>query len=111
MKAYNGLKRAASALLIVGMVFTMLPQAVTNTYAMTDLTMDEYDDIVSTYSVNDSVPDYKDYVNQFDAVYPSQSAQRTASVMMRAMFRQSRSSIRITRECPVTVFIPARIHW
>lgn len=72
MKAYNGLKRAASALLIVGMVFTMLQQAVTNTYAMTDLKMDEYDDIVSTYSVNDSVPDYKDYVNQFDAVYPSE---------------------------------------
>lgn len=70
MKAYKGLKRAASALLVVGMVFTMLPQAMTNTYAMTDLSMDEYDDIVSTYSVDDSVPSYKAYVSQFDAVYP-----------------------------------------
>ena len=51
----------------------MLPVGSSHVEAKTELEMDDYDDIVSTYSVDDSVLDYKDYVNQFSAVYPEKS--------------------------------------
>lgn len=51
----------------------LIPQGSIETNAMTDKTMDAYDDIVSTYSVDSSVPDYRSYVSGFTAAYPSES--------------------------------------
>ena len=39
----------------------LIPQGSIETNAMTDNTMDAYDDIVSTYSVDSSIPDYRSY--------------------------------------------------
>ena len=51
----------------------LIPQGSIETNAMTDKTMDVYDDIVSTYSVDSSIPDYRSYVSGFTAAYPSES--------------------------------------
>lgn len=51
----------------------LIPQGSIETNAMTDKTMDTYDDIVSTYSVDSSIPDYRSYVSGFTAAYPSES--------------------------------------
>lgn len=51
----------------------LIPQGSIETNAMTDNTMDAYDDIVSTYSIDSSIPDYRSYVSGFTAAYPSES--------------------------------------
>lgn len=68
------LRKCTAALLAVvmgaSMTASFLPQSAMEVNAMTDKTMDAYDDIVSTYSVDASIPDYKTYVAGHDAVYP-----------------------------------------
>lgn len=54
----------------VSMSGALFPGVQPQVNAMTDRSMDEYDEIVSTYSVDASVPDYKTYVAGYDAVYP-----------------------------------------
>ncbi|MCD7709071.1 MAG: extracellular solute-binding protein [Clostridiales bacterium] len=71
MKRNKRLKKTVSVLLIVAMFFGMLMQeGGTSVYAQTDKTMDDYDDIVSTYSVDDSIPSYSEYVTEFPPTYP-----------------------------------------
>ena len=69
----NTRKRVTSVLAAAMAVLLMLPLGSAHVEARTELEMDDYDDIVSTYSVDDSVLDYKDYVNQFNAIYPEKS--------------------------------------
>ncbi len=73
MRGSRQLKKCMAVLLAVAVGvtgITALPQARMEADAMTDKTMDEYDEIVSTYSVDSSVPDYKSYVKNYNAVYP-----------------------------------------
>ena len=56
-------KRVTSVLAIAMTVLLAFPLGSAHVEAGTELAMDDYDDIVSTYSVDDSVLDYKDYVN------------------------------------------------
>ena len=69
----NTRKRVTSVLAAAMAVLLMLPLGSAHVEARTELEMDDYDDIVSTYSVDDSVLDYKDYVNQLSAIYPEKS--------------------------------------
>ena len=69
----NTRKRVTSVLAAAMAVILMLPLGSAHVEARTELEMDDYDDIVSTYSVDDSVLDYKDYVSQFSAAYPEKS--------------------------------------
>lgn len=66
-------KRVTSVLAIAMTVLLAFPLGSAHVEARTELAMDDYDDIVSTYSVDDSVLDYKDYVNNFNGVYPDKS--------------------------------------
>ena len=66
-------KRVTSVLAAAVAVLLMLPLGSNRVEARTDLEMDDYDEIVSTYSVDDSVPDYKAYVASHNAVYPDKS--------------------------------------
>lgn len=50
---------------------------------MTNLSMDDYDDIVSTYSIDDSVPGYKEYVAGHDAKYPDAEIRVGADALVR----------------------------
>lgn len=66
----GGVKRVASLALVAGMTLTTLYSSGFSSYARTDLSMDDYDDIISSYSIDDSIPVYRDYVAQHEAVYP-----------------------------------------
>ena len=47
------------------------------------VSMDAYDDIISFYSVDDSIPSYKDYVQQFDQSSPSAEVKMGAAELVR----------------------------
>ena len=86
MRGSRQLKKCAAVLLAVAVgvtTMTVLPQARMEADAMTDKTMDEYDEIVSTYSVDSSVPDYKSYVANHSAVYPDARIEVEAAAYVR----------------------------
>ncbi len=41
-------------------------------FAVTDTSLDEYEDIISTYNIDDSILSYENYVSQYDSVYPDE---------------------------------------
>lgn len=63
-------KRVAAVVLTAAMTLTTLYSSGIASHAQTSLSMDDYDDIISSYSIDDSIPNYRDYVAQFDALYP-----------------------------------------
>ncbi|MCD7832928.1 MAG: extracellular solute-binding protein [Lachnospiraceae bacterium] len=65
----NAARLNGAAHLLVGVLILSMMMALT-TDAATDMTMDEYDELVSTYSVDDSILSYKDYAAQFEENYP-----------------------------------------
>lgn len=65
------------------MAFTMLPWVGMESLAKTDYSMDDYDDIVSTYSIDDSIPGYTEYVAQFAQNYPSETVTIGAEAVVR----------------------------
>ena len=71
MRRNKVVKKIIVAVAAVAMAFTVIPGGHASPRAGTDLTMDDYDEILSRYVVDDSVPDYNDYVAQFDAKYPN----------------------------------------
>lgn len=70
MKQGKWFGKAVSSVLLLSMILTMLPYTALSTMAKTDYSMDDYDDIVSTYSIDKSILGYSDYVEQFEASYP-----------------------------------------
>lgn len=63
--------RILALLLASVMVCQTIPGASLRLEAATSLTMDEFDEIVSTYNIDDSIPGYRDYMTQYEsAVYP-----------------------------------------
>jgi ABC-type glycerol-3-phosphate transport system substrate-binding protein len=64
------------------MVLTMVPEAALATFAQTDLSVDDYEELVSTYSVDPSIPGYKEYLAQ-DAVYPNRQVVLTPADVVR----------------------------
>ena len=76
-------KKVISTILAAGMVITTLYSSGIDSRAMTNLSMDDYDDIVSTYSIDDSVPGYKEYVAGHDAKYPDAEIRVGADALVR----------------------------
>ncbi len=71
MRANKWLKRTISVLLVAALfVGVFLQTGGVNAFAQTSKSMDDYDEIVSTYSIDDSIPAYKEYLTQHDAIYP-----------------------------------------
>ena len=68
---HNVWKKSIASVLLVTLVFTMLPVWSMDSQAKTECSMDEFDEMVSTYNVDDSVPSYKEYkALHADASYP-----------------------------------------
>lgn len=68
---HNVWKKSIASVLLVTVVFTMTPVWSMDSLAKTECTMDEFDEMVSTYNVDDSVPSYKEYkALHADAAYP-----------------------------------------
>lgn len=62
--------RARRSLALILAATTALSTFGSVSFAATDLTLDEYEDIISTYNIDDSIVSYETYVSQHDAVYP-----------------------------------------
>lgn len=73
MKRAKWLKKSIASVLLATMAFTMLPFTGLDSFARTDYSMDDYDEIVSTYSIDKSIVGYTTYVSQFEQSYPEET--------------------------------------
>lgn len=65
MKPRKTGKKIMSLMLAAAMILSLLPMAGMEAQAKTDLQMDEFDEIISTYNIDDSIPSYKEYIEQY----------------------------------------------
>ena len=61
-------KKALVLVLALVMLATVYPGLYRQSGAQTNLSMDEFEDIIGTYNIDDSILSYKDYVKQYDTI-------------------------------------------
>lgn len=83
MKRAKWLKKSIASVLLATMAFTMLPFTGMDSFARTDYSMDDYDEIVSTYSIDKSIVGYTAYVSQFEQSYPEDTLTVGAEAVVR----------------------------
>ena len=83
MKRAKWLKKSIASVLLATMAFTMLPFTGMDSFARTDYSMDDYDEIVSTYSIDKSIVSYTAYVSQFEQSYPEETLTVGAEAVVR----------------------------
>lgn len=83
MKRAKWLKKSIASVLLTTMAFTMLPFTGLDSFARTDYSMDDYDEIVSTYSIDKSIVGYTTYVSQFEQSYPEETLTVGAEAVVR----------------------------
>ena len=83
MKRAKWLKKSIASVLLATMAFTMLPFTGMDSFARTDYSMDDYDEIVSTYSIDKSIVGYTTYVSQFEQSYPEETLTVGAEAVVR----------------------------
>lgn len=84
MKRDKVLRKSIAAVLLASMVLAMLPAAGMDAKAKTDCSMDEFDEMISTYNVDDSIPSYNEYKTlHSDAAYPDTVVEIPASGFVR----------------------------
>lgn len=83
MKRAKWLKKSIASVLLATMAFTMLPFTGMDSFARTDYSMDDYDEIVSTYSIDKSIVGYTTYVSQFEQAYPEDTLTVGAEAVVR----------------------------
>lgn len=76
-------KKAATVMLTAGIVAATLDASQISSYAQTSLSMDDYNDMIDSYSVDGSVPNYREYVAQFEASYPKEEVSAGAEACVR----------------------------
>ncbi len=77
------IKRTIAFLLAAVMTLGLTPGASMEAQAATDITTEEYQDIVSTYSIDDSIPIYSEYVANHPATYPDKEYRISADSYVR----------------------------
>ena len=75
-------KRIISVLCVVGLL-TVTNIGAINSYTKTETMMDDFDDVVSTYSIDESIPSYKDYLSSMPQKYPVESFEVTSNDVSR----------------------------
>lgn len=70
MKHKKWFKKVISSIVVLLLTVVLLPWAEFRTWAKTDYSMDDYDEVVSTYSIDQSILGYNDYLKQFQESYP-----------------------------------------
>ena len=66
MKRRETGKKVIALALTVAMAMTLLPGTGLEGYAKTDKLMDDFDDIISTYNIDPSIPSYKEYKKEHE---------------------------------------------
>ncbi|MBQ7862972.1 MAG: hypothetical protein IJ353_00735, partial [Lachnospiraceae bacterium] len=65
-------KKALVLMLVAVLLVTIYPGFYKESGAQTNLSMDDFEDIIGTYNIDDSILSYKDYVKQYStAKYPT----------------------------------------
>ena len=77
------LKKTISILLAATMMLSVAPQTALEAEAATEITVEEYQDLVSTYSIDDSIPIYNEYVLNYPADYPDKEYRIAADSYVR----------------------------
>ena len=68
----KGAWKKALVLVLAAVLLITYPGLYRESSAQTDLSMEEFEDIIGTYNIDDSILSYKDYVKQYDtAKYPA----------------------------------------
>lgn len=75
--------RKAAFLLAAVTAVCSIPQYGLTVQAATDLTDEEYEDIIGTYSINDAIPAYHDYIAQYPQNYPTREYRISAADYVR----------------------------
>ena len=73
MRQHKWGKRALSASLVAVLVMSVGPGSGLTSNAKTTQSVEDYEEIVSTYSVDPSIPNYNTYLTQHDSKYPKAS--------------------------------------
>ncbi len=76
-------KKTIAILLAAAMLFGVAPQAALEAEAATDITTEEYQDLVGTYSIDDSIPIFSEYASGYPAVYPDKEYRIAAEAYAR----------------------------
>ncbi|NLK99225.1 MAG: extracellular solute-binding protein [Clostridiales bacterium] len=63
-------KRIVAVLLTASIMGIMLQASVTHAWASTDIKQEEFKNIVNTYSIDSTIPNYKEYIAAYDETYP-----------------------------------------
>lgn len=80
----TGKKIMAMVLAAVMALTVLFPMAELETQAKTDMLMEEFDEIISTYNIDDSIPGYNAYIaNYADAARPAQEVEIPAGEYVR----------------------------
>ena len=61
----KGVWKKALVLVLAAVLLTAYPGFYRESSAKTDLGMDEFEDIIGTYNIDDSILSYKDYVEKY----------------------------------------------
>ena len=83
MKGKGVWKKAAVFAMAVFGLWLLYPGLFRESGAKTDLGMEEFEEIIGTYNIDDSIPNYKNYVEQYKtAVYPRECIEIEATMIM-----------------------------
>ncbi len=77
------LKKTMAILLAATMAVSIMPQTGFEAKAATDFTTEEYQELVGTYSIDDSIPIFSDYAESYPAVYPDKEYRIAADSYVR----------------------------
>ncbi|MBQ9143089.1 MAG: extracellular solute-binding protein [Lachnospiraceae bacterium] len=76
-------KRTIAILLAAAMTLGAAPQTALKAEAATDITTEEYQELVGTYSIDDSIPIFSEYAASYPAVYPDKEYRIAADSYVR----------------------------
>lgn len=76
-------KKNLALLLATSLTVTLLPCGGMTAQAATEVTTEEYEELVSTYSIREDIPNYQEYVVQFSAEYPDKEYRVAAADYVR----------------------------
>ena len=79
----KNLKSKIASFLSLSIVIGMLPISSLTVSAITDTTAEAFNTIVGTYSINDEIPAYHDYLEKYTKTYPTTEYRITATDYVR----------------------------
>lgn len=83
MQARHVIKKFAILFFVLTVISVVYTNYSVNIYAATSLAQEEFEELVNTYSIDDSILDYKEYIASHDEIYPEKEILIPASAYVR----------------------------